>query len=84
LPSGFPRPDHLLTVGIEGVVDDPLGAVDLMVVTEAEMAEAFGDGFQAASLRLADEPGAGYPVHLDALTGVHFMRGPPGVQQSLG
>jgi hypothetical protein len=51
----LPDPDHLLTVGIEGVVDDPLSAVDLVVVAEAEMAKAFGDGFQARSLRLPPE-----------------------------
>jgi hypothetical protein len=44
--------DHLAAIRIERVVDDPLRRVVLMVVPEAEMPEAFGDGFEAGSLRL--------------------------------
>src|SRR6476469_7077878 len=47
--------DHLPAVGIEGIVDDPLGGVLLVVVLEAEMAESLGDRFQAGALGLVPE-----------------------------
>src|SRR2546423_1655301 len=43
---------HLAAIRIERVVDDPLSRIVFMVVFEAEMPEAFGDSFQARSLRL--------------------------------
>ena len=43
---------HLAAIRIERIVDDPLRRILLMVVLEAEMPEAFGDGFEAGSLRL--------------------------------
>src|SRR5260370_31509486 len=43
---------HLAAIRIERVVDDPLRRILCMVVLEAEMPEAFGDSFDARSLRL--------------------------------
>src|SRR5258705_5576307 len=43
---------HLAAIRIERVVDDPLRRILCMVVLEAEMPEAFGDSFEARSLRL--------------------------------
>src|SRR5437879_3852806 len=47
--------DHLLTVGVQGVVDDGLGRNHLQIILEAEMAETFGDGVQPRRLRLVPE-----------------------------
>src|SRR5262249_5609230 len=46
---------HLLAVGIEGVVDNPLGGVQGMVVLVTEVTEAFGDGFKPWSFGLMIE-----------------------------
>src|SRR5216684_5264799 len=43
---------HLAAIRIERIVDDPLRRILRMVVLEAEMPEAFGDSFEAQSLRL--------------------------------
>src|SRR5690349_18915702 len=41
----FALPHHLAAVGVKRVVDDPLGRVELVIVLEAEVTEAFGDRF---------------------------------------
>src|SRR4051812_2690225 len=38
---------HLLAVGVEGVVDDPLGLVQFVVVLEIQVPEAFRDSRNA-------------------------------------
>src|SRR5258707_12477730 len=43
---------HLAAIRIERVVDDPLRSILCVVVLEAEMSKAFGDSFEAWSLRL--------------------------------
>src|ERR1700692_2934560 len=43
---------HLAAIRIERVIDDPLRLILCMVVPEAEMPKAFGDRFEARSLRL--------------------------------
>src|SRR6266436_4090537 len=52
---GLALAHHFLTIGIEGVVDDPLGGVLLVVVLETEVAEALSDGLQSRSLGLVPE-----------------------------
>src|SRR5260370_939109 len=47
--------DHLLAVGVEGIVDDPLGGVLLVVVLEAQMPEALSNRLQPLSFRLVPE-----------------------------
>src|SRR5215470_16112179 len=54
-PVGLAVPHHLLAIGIERIVDDPLGGIDRVVVLVAEMAEAFGDGLQSRPFRLSIE-----------------------------
>jgi hypothetical protein len=48
----LPLPHHLLTIGIECVVDDPLGCIERVIVFISKMAKAFGDGLQARSFGL--------------------------------
>jgi hypothetical protein len=43
---------HLATIRIERIADDPLRRILCMVVLEAETPKAFGDSFEARSLRL--------------------------------
>jgi hypothetical protein len=52
LATGLPLPDHLLAVGIEGVVNDPFRSVDGVIVFVSEMTEAFCDRFKTGSFRL--------------------------------
>src|SRR3974377_289977 len=48
-------PNHLPTVGVERVVDDPFGRVLCVVILEAEVAEALGNCLKAGSFtRLID------------------------------
>src|SRR4051794_34901150 len=51
----FAAPDHLFAVRIEGVVHDPLGCNQLMIVLVAEMAKALRNGIQAGSFGLVPE-----------------------------
>ena len=46
---------HLPAIGVEGVVDDPLGGIERMIVRVAEMAEALGDRFEPRPLGLPIE-----------------------------
>src|SRR5260221_13216554 len=46
---------HLLTIGVEGVIDNPLSGVLLVVILETEVAEALGDGLQPRPLGLVPE-----------------------------
>src|SRR5262249_7995694 len=46
---------HLLAIGIESVIDDPLCCIDLVIVFVAEMAKTFSDGFEPGPFRLAIE-----------------------------
>src|SRR5207247_2001467 len=46
---------HLLTVGVEGIVDDPLGGVQLVVILEAQVLEALGNRLQPLSFGLVPE-----------------------------
>jgi len=41
---GLTAPDHLLTVGVQSVVNDPSGSVDFLVVSNTQVAKPFGDG----------------------------------------
>src|SRR5665811_2270374 len=43
---------HLAAIRIERVVDDPLRRIVFVVVLEPKMPEAFGDSFEAGTLRL--------------------------------
>ena len=45
-------PDHLLAVGVQRVVNDPLRSVDGVIVRVAKVAEAFGNSLQTWALRL--------------------------------
>src|SRR5262249_25302486 len=59
-----PGPGLLAAVGIEGVIDDPLPRQDFVVILQAQMAEALGDGFQARGLGAAIKVRANVrPVH---------------------
>ncbi len=49
---GLVLPNHLLAVGVESIVDDPLGGVLLMVIFEAQVAEALGNGLEPFSFWL--------------------------------
>lgn len=42
--------NHFLAVGIEGVIDDPLRRIDLVIVLETEVPESLGDCVQPGSL----------------------------------
>jgi len=44
-----------LAIGIEGIVDDPLGGVLFVVVLETQVAKTLGDGLQSRSLGLVPE-----------------------------
>src|SRR3569832_2916106 len=55
----FSLPHHLLRIGVEGIVDDPFGRIERVVVGIIELAEALGEGFEARTLRLAVEPVVG-------------------------
>jgi hypothetical protein len=46
---------HLFAVGIERIVNDPLGSIDLVIVFVAEMPKAFGNSFKSRSFRLTIE-----------------------------
>jgi hypothetical protein len=48
-------PHHLPAVSVKRVVDDPLGGIERMIVLEAEMPEAFRDGFKARRFGLLIE-----------------------------
>src|SRR5438105_3010210 len=52
---GLALAHHFLAIRIEGVIDNPLGGVLLMVILETKMAEALGDGLEARSLGLVPE-----------------------------
>src|SRR3972149_1265499 len=54
-PMRPPLADHPLAIGVERVVDDSLGGVDLMIVTESELTKPLGDRCQAGTFRLAVE-----------------------------
>src|SRR3989304_6303220 len=54
-PMRPPLADPPLAIGVERVVDDSLGGVDLMIVTESELAKPLGDRCQAGTFRLAVE-----------------------------
>ena len=43
---------HRLAISVERVIDDPLGRIERVIVFVAEMPEAFGDRFEARTLRL--------------------------------
>ena len=51
----FALPDHFLAIGVEGIVDDPLGCIDGMIVRKAEAAKPFGDGFKSGAFGLMVE-----------------------------
>src|SRR5689334_7459827 len=55
LPVRFLPADHLLAVGVERIVDDPLCGVVLVIVLEAEMSKPLGDGFEARGFGLIPE-----------------------------
>src|SRR6266542_1519948 len=52
VPVGFAFAQHFLAIRIERVVDDPFGRVDGVIVLEAEMAKALGDGLEPGALAL--------------------------------
>src|SRR2546423_2433785 len=45
-------PDHFFAIGVESVVDDPLGRIEIMIVFVAEMAEALRNSVQAGAFGL--------------------------------
>jgi hypothetical protein len=49
---GLPLPHHFLAIGIERVVNDPLGGIKRVIVFITEIAKAFGNGFQTRSFGL--------------------------------
>lgn len=51
----FTSTHHLLTISVEGVVYDPLGGIDLVIVLIAQVTEAFGDGVQPCRFGLVPE-----------------------------
>ena len=44
-----------MTVGVEGIIDDPLGGVQLVVICEAQVPEALSNCLQPLSFRLVPE-----------------------------
>src|SRR5215213_5299394 len=52
---GFAAPDHLFAVRVEGVVDDPLGRIELVVVFVTEMTEALGNRVESRPFGLMPE-----------------------------
>src|SRR5882672_17121 len=64
--------NHLAAIRIERVVDDPLRCIVFIVVLEAEMAEAFGHGFQTGPLRLM----------VQTVVGIGAVNDPPQQHQS--
>jgi hypothetical protein len=44
LTRRFAALNHLFGIGVEGVVDDPLRGVELVIILITEMPEAFGNG----------------------------------------
>src|ERR1700731_2248151 len=52
---GLALPDHLLAVGINGVVDDPFRGIHRVIVLVSEMTKSFGDGFEPGSFGLMIE-----------------------------
>src|SRR5437667_11053009 len=47
--------DHLLAVGVERVVDNPLGRIQGVIILEPETPKAFGDRLEPRGLRLVPE-----------------------------
>lgn len=54
-PVWFPLPDHLPAICIKGVINDPLGRIQVMVVLEAHMSKAFSNRFKARAFGLIPE-----------------------------
>src|SRR6266702_7759681 len=52
---GLALAHHFLAIGVEGVIDDPLGGVVFMVIPETEMTESLSDGLQSGPLGLVPE-----------------------------
>src|SRR5207302_2786464 len=46
-------PYHFLAVGIKGIVNEPLGSIQCVIVLVAEMAKTFCDSLQARSFGLS-------------------------------
>src|SRR5947208_12628204 len=46
-------PYHVFAVGIERIVNDPLGSIECVIVLVAEMTKTFCDGLQAGSFGLS-------------------------------
>src|SRR5207253_855560 len=51
-PVWFPLAHHLLTIGIESVIDHPLGRILFLVVPEAQMPKAFSNSFKSGTFGL--------------------------------
>jgi hypothetical protein len=68
---------HLAAIGVERIVDDPLGSVELVIIRIAEMAESLG----VLVDELLDEPRASDPVDLHALAGDPFHVCAPDLRQ---
>jgi hypothetical protein len=45
---GFPPTNHLLTIGVKRVMDNPFCGVDFKIILEAEMSEALRDGLHTS------------------------------------
>jgi hypothetical protein len=54
-PARFPLAHHLLAVGIESVIDNPLCRIQLAVVLEAQVPKSFSDRFKSCALGLIPE-----------------------------
>src|SRR5690349_4495345 len=42
--------NHLVAVGVEGIVDDPLCGIDLVIILEPQMPKSLGDGSKTRRL----------------------------------
>src|SRR5258708_12260732 len=54
-PVWFPLAHHLLAIGIESVIDDPLGRIEFVVVLEAQVPKAFSNSFKPCAFGLIPE-----------------------------
>src|SRR5260221_9796185 len=54
-PVWFPLAHHLLTIGIESVIDHPLGRIQIMVVLEAQVLKAFSNSFKSCAFGFIPE-----------------------------
>src|SRR5512134_642454 len=54
-PLWLALPHRLLAIGVQCIVDDPLGGVDLVIVFVTQVAESFGNRFESWAFWLLPE-----------------------------